>query len=371
MVVGCPKEIKVREYRVGLTPASAHAYVEAGHEVLIEKDAGSAIGFSDKDYEEAGAKIVDKKTLFEKASMIVKVKEPIDSEYGYFKEGQTLYTYLHLAADKPLTEMLLQKKIFSIAYETIKVGNALPCLAPMSAIAGRLSVLEAAKFIQKTYGGNGTLLSGVPGTPKGKVVIVGGGVVGLGAAQIAVGIGAEVTLLDINTERLAEVDRLFDMKITTLYSTRANILHAIKDTDVVIGAVLIPGAKAPKILKREDLKLMKKGSIIVDVAIDQGGCFETSKATTHDDPIFEIDGILHYCVANMPGAVAKTATVALNNSTLSYGLKIANLGPKQAALSDNAILEGVNTVAGKCTYKGVSEAFNLKYESAKDVLNSL
>ncbi|PAF44996.1 alanine dehydrogenase [Helicobacter sp. 11S02629-2] len=368
MVVGCPKEIKVREYRVGLTPASAHAYVEAGHEVLIEKDAGSAIGFSDKDYEKAGAKIVDKKTLFEKANMIVKVKEPIEEEYHFFKEGQTLYTYLHLAADKKLTDMLLAKKIFAIAYETIKVGHALPCLAPMSMIAGRLSVLEAAKYIQKTFNGNGTLLSGVAGTPKGKVVIVGGGVVGLNAAQIAVGIGANVTILDINTERLSEIDRLFDMKLTTLYSTRANILESIKDADVVIGAVLIPGAKAPKVLRKEDLKLMKKGSLIVDVAIDQGGCFETSKPTTHDDPIYEIEGVIHYCVANMPGSVAKTSTVALNNATLSFGLKIANLGAKEAALSDNAILEGVNTVDGKCTYKGVSEAFGLEYISVKDAL---
>ena len=350
MIIGCPKEIKVHEYRVGLTPSNVHEYKEAGHEVLIEHDAGSAIGFSDEDYHRSGAQIVNKQTLFQKSDMIIKVKEPIDSEYSYFKEGQTLFTYLHLAADRKLTDMLLEKKINSVAYETIKVRNVLPCLAPMSSIAGRLAVIESAKYIQKTFGGNGTLLSGIPGTPKGKVTIIGAGVVGLNAAQLAVGIGADVTILDIDTARLAYVDQMFNMRIHTLFSSRANLLSSISEADAVIGAVLIPGAKAPKLVKKDDLKNMKTGAILTDVAIDQGGCFETSKPTTHNNPVFDVDGILHYCVANMPGAVAKTATLALTDSTLNFGLSIAKHGVKEAALKDIGILEGLNTYNGKCTY---------------------
>lgn len=368
MIIGCPKEIKVHEYRVGLTPSNVHEYKEAGHKVLIEHDAGSAIGFSDEDYHRAGAQIVDKQTLFQQSDMIVKVKEPIECEYSYFKEGQTLFTYLHLAADRKLTDMLLEKKINAIAYETIKVRNVLPCLAPMSSIAGRLAVIESAKYIQKTFGGNGTLLSGIPGTPKGKVTIIGAGVVGLNAAQLAVGIGADVTILDIDTARLSYVDQMFNMRIHTLFSSRANLLASIAEADAVIGAVLIPGAKAPKLVKKDDLKNMKTGSILTDVAIDQGGCFETSKPTTHNNPIFDVDGILHYCVANMPGAVAKTATLALTDSTLSFGLSIAKHGVKEAVLKDNGILEGLNTYNGKCTYKGVSDAFGIAYTSANDAL---
>lgn len=368
MIIGCPKEIKVHEYRVGLTPSNVHEYKEAGHEVLIEHDAGSAIGFSDEDYHRSGAQIVNKQTLFQKSDMIIKVKEPIDSEYSYFKEGQTLFTYLHLAADRKLTDMLLEKKINSVAYETIKVRNVLPCLAPMSSIAGRLAVIESAKYIQKTFGGNGTLLSGIPGTPKGKVTIIGAGVVGLNAAQLAVGIGADVTILDIDTGRLAYVDQMFNMRIHTLFSSRANLLSSISEADAVIGAVLIPGAKAPKLVKKDDLKNMKTGAILTDVAIDQGGCFETSKPTTHNNPVFDVDGILHYCVANMPGAVAKTATLALTDSTLNFGLSIAKHGVKEAALKDIGILEGLNTYNGKCTYKGVSDAFGIEYTEAKAAL---
>lgn len=368
MVIGCPKEIKVHEYRVGLTPSNVHEYVEAGHKVYVEHDAGSAIGFSDEEYCKAGAQLVDKKTLFEQSEMIIKVKEPIESEYEYFRDGQTLFTYLHLAADRKLTDMLLTKKINAVAYETIKSRNILPCLAPMSSIAGRLAVIESAKYIQKTYGGNGTLLSGIPGTPKGKVTIIGAGVVGLNAAQLAVGIGADVTILDIDTARLAYIDQMFGMKIHTLFSSRSNLLASISDADVVIGAVLIPGAKAPKLVKKEDLQLMKKGAILTDVAIDQGGCFETSKPTTHNDPVFEVSGILHYCVANMPGSVAKTATLALTDSTLNFGLNIAKHGVKEAALKDCAILEGLNTYNGKCTYKGVSDAFGIAYTDAKNAL---
>lgn len=368
MIIGCPKEIKTHEYRVGLTPSNVADYVAAGHKVIIESHAGEAIGFSDEMYQKAGASIADKASLFEQAEMIIKVKEPIASEYAYFREGQILYTYLHLAADRELTNMLLAKKIFAIAYETIKVRNTLPCLAPMSCIAGRLAVLESAKYIQKHFGGNGTLLSGVPGVKNGNVVIIGGGVVGLNAAQIAVGIGANVTILDIDTDRLAYIDHIFDMKVHTLYSSRGNLLSALESADAVIGAVLIPGAKAPKLVRREDLKVMKKGAILTDVAIDQGGCFETSKATSHSDPVFEIDGILHYCVANMPGAVARTSTLALTDSTLRFGLEIANKGAKAAALANDAIGEGVNTYNGLCTYKGVSDAFNIPYMPAQQAL---
>lgn len=368
MIIGCPKEIKNHEYRVGLTPNSASEYMHAGHSVLIESNAGEAIGFSDEDYTKVGASIVSKDELFAKSDMIIKVKEPLESEYKYFRDNQILYTYLHLAADKNLTDMLIAKNIQAIAYETIKVRGTLPCLAPMSSIAGRLAVFEASKYLQKTYGGNGTLLSGIPSTPNGKIVIVGGGVVGINAAQVAAGIGASVTILDIDTARLAYIDQIFNMRVHTLYSSRGNLLDSIKNADVIIGAVLIPGAKAPKLIRREDLSVIKKGSILVDVAIDQGGCFETSTPTTHSNPIFEIDGVLHYCVANMPGSVAKTATLALNDATLGFGLKIANMGVKAAAKQDEGILEGINIIDGKCTYKGVSDAFGIPYTNMRDLL---
>ncbi|MDP8163504.1 alanine dehydrogenase [Pasteurella skyensis] len=368
MIIGCPKEVKVQEYRVGLTPDNVRSYVEAGHTVYIEHNAGAEIGFPDQDYADAGATLTDKATLFKNSEMIIKVKEPIECEYDYFREGQILYTYLHLAADKPLMDMLLAKNIQAIAYETIKTPTGLPCLAPMSMIAGRLATLESAKYIQKTFGGAGVLLSGTAGTPKAKVVILGGGVVGLNAAQIAMGIGADVTILDINAARLAYIDQIFDMKIKTLTSSRGNILNCLKEADVVIGAVLIPGAKAPHLVRREDLKLMKKGAILTDVAIDQGGCFETSHPTTHNEPIYEIDGIIHYCVANMPGCVARTSTLGLTDSTLEYGLTIARLGVKEACLSDSALLEGLNTYNGKCTFKGVSDAFGIAYTSPEIAL---
>lgn len=368
MIIGCPKEIKVQEYRVGLTPANVHTYVENGHTVYIETGAGAGVGFSDEDYRTAGAIITDKKELFEKAEMIVKVKEPIEEEYHYFRDNQVLFTYLHLAADKPLTDMLVEKKIQSIAYETIKTKDGLPCLAPMSMIAGRLATLEGAKYIQKTFGGEGVLLSGTAGTPKGKVVIIGGGVVGLNAAQIAVGMGADVTLLDINAARLAYVDQMFGMHITTLTSTRGNILKCLAEADVVVGAVLIPGAKAPHLVRREDLKLMKQGAVLVDVAIDQGGCFETSHATTHNDPTYIVDGVIHYCVANMPGCVARTSTLGLTDSTLRYGLEIAKLGVKEACLQDPALMFGLNTYNGHITFKGVSDAFDLPYTAPEVAL---
>lgn len=361
MIIGCPKEIKDHEFRVGLTPNDVYEYVLNGHKVYIEKDAGASINFYDEDYIKAGAKVVDKKELFEKAEMIVKVKEPIECEYEYFREGQILFTYLHLAADEKLTRMLLDKKIASVAYETIQDGRALPCLAPMSSIAGRLAVIQACKYLEKTFGGNGMLLSGVPGVKKGKMVILGGGVVGLNAAQLAVGMGIDVSILDIDMQRLGYIDQVLGGKVTTLYSNAGNVLEAIKDADAVIGSVLIPGAKAPKLIRKEHLKHMKKGAVIVDVAIDQGGCVETSKPTTHTDPVFEVDGIVHYSVANMPGAVAKTATMALVNATTPFGLKIANLGVKQACKTYEPLRYGLNTIDGKCTYKGVCDAFNLEY----------
>ena len=362
MIIGLPKEIKNNEYRVGLTPGNVSDYIQAGHTVLVETGAGIGSGYTDEEYIQAGATIVSSAKEAWVAEMVVKVKEPIASEYTYFHEGMLLYTYLHLADNEPLTRELLARKVKAVAYETI-VGpkNSLPCLAPMSHIAGRLSVQEGAKYLEKTFGGRGVLLAGVPGVSCGKVVVLGGGNVGTNACKLAIGMGANVTVLDINLERLSYLDDLFFPQITTLYASRGNILEAIKDADLVIGAVLVPGAVAPKLIKREDLKLMKPGAVIVDVAIDQGGNAETSHATTHDDPIYEVDGIIHYCVANMPGAVSRTSTQALTNATLPYGLKLAAMGVEKACLSDKGLMEGLNCYDGKCTYPGVAEAFGIEY----------
>ena len=359
MIIGLPKEIKNNEFRVGLTPGNVSDYVQAGHTVLVEQGAGLGSGFADEEYAAAGAKIVpDAKSAWD-TEMICKVKEPVESEYQYFRENMILYTYLHLADNKPLTEALLAKKVKAIAYETI-VGprGGLPCLAPMSHIAGRLSVQEGAKYLEKTYGGRGVLLAGDPGVARGNIVILGGGNVGTNACKMAVGMGANVTVLDLNLERLGYLDDIFPKQITTLYASRGNVLEAIKQADLVIGAVLVPGAVAPKLVKKEDLKLMKPGAVIVDVAIDQGGCIETSHATTHTDPIFEVDGIVHYCVANMPGAVARTSTQALANATLPYGLKIAKLGAEAACKAYEGLMKGLNC---KITFKGVAEAFGMEY----------
>lgn len=369
MHIGCPKEIKIHEYRVGLIPANVKEYVNAGHTIYMERNAGESIGFTDEMYQEAGAIVTTKEEVFDKAEMIIKVKEPIASEYDYFKDSSILYTYLHLAADEPLTNMLLKKNIKAIAYETIKtMSNQLPCLAPMSAIAGRLAPQEAAKYLEKTFGGSGILLGGIAGTPKAQVTILGGGVVGLNAAQIAMGMGADVTILDISSDRLSYIDQLFNMRIKTLISNRGTIEQLLPSSDVIIGAILLPGAKAPKLLKKEDLKMMKNGSVIVDVAIDQGGCFETSKPTTHSEPIYIIDNVVHYCVANMPGAVARTSTLALTNATLPYGLMLAHLGVEEATKKDTTLLEGLNTYKGHCTYKGVADALGLEYVEALKVL---
>ncbi len=363
MVIGLPKEIKNNEFRVGLTPEAVDAYVRAGETVLVETGAGLGIGCPDEEYTAAGATIAQTaKEVWEKAEMIVKVKEPIASEYGYFRPGLIIYTYLHLAADPPLTHALLESGVKAVAYETI-VGRAggLPCLAPMSEIAGRMAVQEGAKYLEKTYGGRGVLLAGVPGVERGHVVILGGGNVGTNACKIAVGMGADVTILDINTQRLAYLDDIFPRQITTLYASRANILKAVSTADVVIGAVLLPGKAAPKLLRREDLSKMKPGAVIVDVAVDQGGCVETTHPTTHDDPTFTVDGVIHYCVANMPGAVARTSTLALVNATLPYGLELAEKGVEAACRDDEGLLRGLNIYEGKCTCPGVAEAVGVPY----------
>lgn len=362
MIVGVVKEIKNNENRIGMTPDCAAAYVAAGHEVLVEKNGGLGAGFANEDYEAAGAKIVDAAAdVWAQSNMIIKVKEPIASEYQYLREDLILYTYLHLAADQPLTEALLAAGTEAVAYETITDDQGgLPCLTPMSEIAGRMASLEGAKYLEKTFGGEGVLLAGVPGVARGKVTIIGGGVVGTNAAKIAIGLGADVTILDVNARRLAYLDDIFGTDIQTLYSNRANIEKCIADADVVVGAVLIPGRKAPKLLKKDDLKLMKKGAVLVDVAVDQGGCFETTKATTHQDPIFIVDDIVHYCVANMPGAVAKTSTQALVNTTLRLGLEIANKGLAGALKDNKNLIPAVNCYHGKCTLDGVAEAFDLE-----------
>ena len=363
MIIGLPKEIKNYEFRVGLIPSNVADYVLAGHTVLVEQGAGLGSGYTDQEYMDAGAQIFENASdVWQKADMIVKVKEPLECEYQYFREGMIIYTYLHLADNKPLTDALLEKKVKAIAYETIigRTGN-LPCLAPMSHIAGRLSVQEGAKYLEKTFGGRGVLLAGVPGVACGNVVVLGGGNVGANACKMAVGMGANVTVLDLNLARLEYLDDIFQKQVTTLYASRGNVLAAIKEADLVVGAVLVPGAVAPKLIKKEDLKLMKKGAVIVDVAIDQGGNAETSHATTHDNPIYEVDGIIHYCVANMPGAVSRTSTQALANATLPYGLKIASKGVEAACKEDKGLLAGLNCYDGKITFLGVAEAFDMEY----------
>jgi len=362
MIIGVAKEIKNNEFRVGLTPNAASEYVKAGHTVLIEKDAGVGSSFPDAEYVAAGCQIVETAAEAWAADMVIKVKEPLESEYKYFRKDLILYTYLHLAADKPLTDALLASGVKAIAYETIVGRNGgLPCLAPMSEIAGRMSIQEGAKYLERPFGGRGVLLGGVPGVKRGNVVILGAGKVGSNAAMMAMGLNANVTITDVNLDRLAQLDEEFGSKLTTLYSTDANIREAIKDADLVIGSVLLPGKATPKLLRREHLALMKPGAVIVDVAIDQGGCCETSHATTHADPIFVVDGIVHYCVANIPGAVSNTSTQALVNRTLPYGLKLAGMGVEAACKADKGLMLGVNCYDGKCTFAGVAEAFGLEY----------
>jgi alanine dehydrogenase len=363
MKIGVPREIKTHEYRVGMTPQSVKAYAKNGHRVLVEKGAGVGSGYEDAEYQAAGAAIVsDKAELFRESDMIVKVKEPLAEEFALFKPGHILYTYLHLAAAKDLADELIRRKVTGVAYETIELpDHSLPCLTPMSEIAGRLSVQEGAKYLEKEFGGRGILLGGVPGVQRGKVAILGGGVVGTNACKIAVGIGANVTVLDINAKRLAYLDDIFGSSITTLYATDANIEYVLRESDIVIGAVLVAGETAPRLITRQHLSLMQHGAVIVDVAIDQGGCAETSRPTTHSDPIYIVDNVVHYCVANMPGAVARSSTIALTSVTLQYGLMIANLGLAAAARANEALKRGINTIDGKCVHPGVAKSCGLPY----------
>ncbi len=363
MKIAVAREIKRHEYRVGLTPACVKAYVNHGHKVVVETGAGEGAGYADREYQQAGARISrNKRQMFADAEMIVKVKEPLPEEYDLFHPGQILYTYLHLAADQRLTEALLRKQIIGIAYETIQLTDgSLPCLQPMSEIAGRLSVQEGAKYLEKSFGGRGILLGGVPGVKRGNVAILGGGVVGLNAAKMAVGIGAHVSILDISQKRLAYLDDIFGSSIQTLFSNAANIEHCLTTADLLIGGVLVTGARAPKLVRRKHLKLMKPGAVIVDVAVDQGGCVETTHPTTHDKPIFTVDGVVHYCVANMPGAVALTSTLALTNQTLFYGLQLADRGVRRAVAENAALKLGVNLCLGQVTYKSVAESLKLPF----------
>ncbi|GHF08842.1 alanine dehydrogenase [Aliiroseovarius zhejiangensis] len=370
MLIGCPKEIKPQEFRVGLTPAAAGEAIARGHSVIVETNAGIGAGFTDEDYVAIGATVLDTaEEVFAKADMIVKVKEPQAVERKMLREGQLLFTYLHLAPDPEQTKDLLDSGCTAIAYETVTDRHGgLPLLAPMSEVAGRLAPQSGSWALQKANGGSGVLMGGVPGVRPANVAIIGGGVVGAAAARVAVGMGANVTVLDRSVPRLSYLDDVFMGRLTTQYSDMAGIAELLPRMDMVIGAVLIPGAAAPKLISREQLSLMKPGSVLVDVAIDQGGCFETSKATTHAEPIYDVDGIVHYCVANMPGAVARTSTIALGNATIPFMLALAGKGWKQACADDEHLLNGLNVHAGKLTYAAVGEALGLDYISGADAL---
>ncbi len=365
MRVGVPKEIKNHEYRVGLTPPSVAELTAAGHEVFVQTGAGLGIDFEDADYEAVGAKILpDAKSVFAQSDMIVKVKEPQQSEIAMLESRHLLFTYLHLAADKPQAEGLMKSGATCIAYETVTDRKGgLPLLKPMSEVAGRMSVQVGAHYLEKEQGGRGVLLGGVPGVAPAKVAILGGGVSGVNAAQMAVGMRADVTIYDISMDRLAELDMFFSSQIKTAYASKAAIAAAVKSASLVIGAVLVPGAAAPKLVTREMLKTMKRGSVLVDIAIDQGGCFETSHATTHEDPVFEVDGVIHYCVANMPGAVARTSAFALNNATLPFVLKLANHGAEAAMKADPHLAAGLNVYQGKIAFKAVADDLDLPYQA--------
>lgn len=363
MIIGVPKEIKTREYRVGLVPAGVKAYTNAGHTVLIEKGAGEGAGIRDNEYLAAGAKIIKSANeIWKRSEMIVKVKEPIEAEYERIQNNQIIYTYFHLAAVPALCKILVEKKVAAVAYETIQpIDGSLPLLKPMSEIAGKMAIQVGAASLEKAHGGKGILLGGVPGVRRGKVAIIGGGVVGTSAAKVALGMGAEVTILDVNLERLTYLDDIFQGGVTTLNSDFHNIERACRESDLVVGGVLIPGAKAPKLVSRELIRKMTKGSVVVDVAVDQGGCIETCRPTTHDQPTYEVHGVVHYCVANMPGAVPRTSTYALTQATRPYGRKIADLGLKKAIEQDMAIARGLNTYGGHVTYEAVATDLGYPY----------
>jgi len=372
MIIGLPKEIKDNEYRVGLTPAGVRALTDAAHSVIVEQAAGEGSGFDDALYQKAGAQIIaSADDVWAQAEMIVKVKEPIEPEYKRMREGQLLFTYLHLAPDTKLTAELLERKVTGVAYETITDRRGtLPLLTPMSEVAGRMAIQVGAHYLEKMSGGRGILLGGVPGVPAARVVIIGGGVVGTNAAKIAVGMGAHVTIIDNNLDRLRELDDIFLSKISTLASSAYMIHDAISTADLIVGAVLVPGAAAPRLVTRNMLKDVPNGAVIVDVAVDQGGCIETTHPTTHSDPTYYVEGVLHYCVANMPGAVPRTSTFALTNATLPYALKLANRGFLDAITSDAGLKEGVNTYAGHCTYEAVATAQGLQYTPLDRLLES-
>jgi alanine dehydrogenase len=371
VIIGLPKEIKDNEYRVGLTPAGVRALTDAGHRVLVEKSAGDGSGFDDPLYTRAGATIIDSADdVWAEGEMIVKVKEPITPEYPRMREGQLLFTYLHLAPDNELTEQLLKRRVTGVAYETITDRRGtLPLLTPMSEVAGRMAIQVGAHYLEKMSGGRGILLGGVPGVPAARVVIIGGGVVGTNAAKIAVGMGAHVTIIDNNLDRLRELDDIFLSKISTLASSAYMIHDAVSQADLIIGAVLVHGAAAPKLVTRNMLKDVTDGAVIVDVAVDQGGCVETTHPTTHSAPTYYVEGVLHYCVANMPGAVPRTSTFALTNATLPYALKLANRGFKAAVLSDPDLKAGVNTYAGKLTYEAVAVSQGREYTPLEQLLS--
>ncbi len=359
MIIGVPKEIKQQEYRVAMLPSGAYQLKKRGHQVLVERNAGAGSGFPDAEYEQAGATMVDThEGVFAKADMIVKVKEPLPAEYSLLRKDQILFTYLHLAADKPLTEALMKSNATCVAYETIEVNRRLPLLEPMSEIAGRMSILVGGYFLAKHFGGSGTLLGGVPGVLPGKVVVIGGGASGINAARMAQGLGADVTILEVDLERM----RFLDITLHTahtLYSNESHLMELLPDVDLLIGAVLVPGAKAPKLITREMLRKMRPGSVLVDIAIDQGGCAETSRPTTHQAPVYVEEGVTHYCVANMPGAYARTATQALTNATFRYVETLADLGLAEACQRFPQLVSGINVKAGKITYKAVAEAHGM------------
>lgn len=370
MIIGIPKEIKNNENRVAITPSGVVNIMKAGHTVLVETNAGVGSNFTDEEYKASGATIIESASdVWTKAEMVMKVKEPLPSEYGYFRKGLILFTYLHLAAEPELTKALVENEVTAIAYETVTVNNTLPLLTPMSEVAGRMASQIGAQYLEKSYGGKGILLSGIPGVNRGKVTIIGGGIVGTNAAKVAVGLGAHVTILDLNPNRLRELDDLFGSDVQTLMSNPFNIAESVKDSDLVIGAVLIPGAKAPKLVSEDMVKSMKTGSVIVDVAIDQGGNFETvDHITTHDDPICEKHGVLHYAVANIPGAVPRTATIGLTNVTIPYALQIASKGVVKAIEENAAIEQGLNTINGNLTYEAVARDLGYEYVPVKQAL---
>jgi len=367
MIIGVPKEIKKAEFRVGMTPYGVEELKADGHTILIEPGAGEGSDFSDEEYRDGGAEIVEKKALFSRSELIVKVKEPVPSEYDLFREGQAIFTFLHLAANRELIDLLLKKKITGLGYETLQKDGGLPLLSPMSEIAGRMAPIMGAYFLQKVHGGRGILPTGVMGVEPAKALILGAGIVGTNAARDCVGLGMDTVVMDIKMERLQKIDEMFLGRVKTLPVTVHNIKEEIKDADIIVGAVLIPGGKTPVLIKRDMLKTMKKGSVIIDVSVDQGGCFETSRPTTHDDPVYEVEGIVHYTVANMPGAYPKTSTIALTNVTLPYVKLLASKGIERAISEDASIRSSVNTYRGHVVHKALAESMGYAYMNLEDI----